>query len=768
MVALAVLSASALVAEVSFKSLDLNDKNQLLFQASVDAPVFGSYSAAFSADAAQKTITHLSYFPEQITWLGATQELQVQNRFGVFRSSGSLANLVALKGFPGFLAGGEIKNGKLGPVCTSPDGKFLIYQRQSTSAYGDLVMMDLLNAKETVISGQVELGFDVLPVRWSPDSSLFVFQKNNKIIYYSMNQYQTGRLLAENLRTLASGQVRSIQWGNANQLYLVSGSLVYEILAAELFTRSLYQDFLRIGRIVGRLPHLFDPNFDRFWVSPAGDEILLDKGGHSLFLYFLKSDDYVADGKATELPYLLLPRNGVIASVLWSSSGKITVLTKTLLSGGKTSSVIYRLDAVAGKSSYSFKILESPAARAIVLSPDQDRVALLKDDGLQLRSYETWQLLKEVAHPAPLELVFPDNDTIILAGRWYTERLTLSQNKAALDVGRGFLFFSQAEQAGFDKETGLVTLQAKDRTMSLDAKGWVTRSPFTVNPAQTANSSYRVYLESLYSGPYANLVMLRKAKEVGTFQLFDPPKTSYEDFPAVSKADAVSYDYFEHGSRQRQRQVSLTFNGIDSTDGLNQVLDTLADYNVRATFFLNGEFIRRYPGAAKEIIEAGHEVGSLFYMYFNLSDARYQITSDFIKQGLARNEDDFFDATGKEMGLLWRTPYYIVSDAIIKASQEMKYTLVGKDVDSLDFVSKAQNTGDSQLYYPSAKLVEMILEQKRPGSVIALTLGRPGYDDNPALGRDDYVFSHLDLLINNLMQRGYSLVPVSTLIEASR
>jgi hypothetical protein len=62
----------------------------------------------------------------------------------------------------------------------------------------------------------------------------------------------------------------------------------------------------------------------------------------------------------------------------------------------------------------------------------------------------------------------------------------------------------------------------------------------------------------------------------------------------------------------------------------------------------------------------------------------------------------------------------------------------------------------------------MILEQKRPGSVIALTLGRPGYDDNPALGRDDYVFSHLDLLINNLMQRGYSLVPVSTLIEASR
>ena len=214
--------------------------------------------------------------------------------------------------------------------------------------------------------------------------------------------------------------------------------------------------------------------------------------------------------------------------------------------------------------------------------------------------------------------------------------------------------------------------------------------------------------------------------------------------------------------------ISLSFNGIDSTDGLSQVLATLADYQVRATFFLNGEFIRRYPGAVKEIAEAGHEVGSLFYMYFNLSDARYQISPEFIKQGLARNEDDYFDATGKEMGLLWRTPYYIVSNAIIKASQEMKYTLVGKDVDALDYVAKAQNTDSSQLYYPSAKLVEMILDQKKPGSVIALTLGRPGYDENPALSRDDYVFANLDLLINNLLRRGYSIVPVSSLIEASR
>ena len=76
---------------------------------------------------------------------------------------------------------------------------------------------------------------------------------------------------------------------------------------------------------------------------------------------------------------------------------------------------------------------------------------------------------------------------------------------------------------------------------------------------------------------------------------------------------------------------------------------------------MNGEFIRRYPDAVREIADSGHEVGSLFYAYFNMTDARFTVDSDFVKSGLARNEDDYYAATGRELSLLWHAPYYIVN-----------------------------------------------------------------------------------------------------------
>ena len=102
-----------------------------------------------------------------------------------------------------------------------------------------------------------------------------------------------------------------------------------------------------------------------------------------------------------------------------------------------------------------------------------------------------------------------------------------------------------------------------------------------------------------------------------------------------------------HGSRLRRREVSLVFNAVDSAEGLTRILNTLSAYHVRATFFVNGEFIRRYPDAVREIADSGHEVGSLFYAYFNMTDARFTVDRDFVKSGLARNEDDYNAATGQ-------------------------------------------------------------------------------------------------------------------------
>jgi peptidoglycan/xylan/chitin deacetylase (PgdA/CDA1 family) len=202
-------------------------------------------------------------------------------------------------------------------------------------------------------------------------------------------------------------------------------------------------------------------------------------------------------------------------------------------------------------------------------------------------------------------------------------------------------------------------------------------------------------------------------------------------------------------------------------EGLTSILDTLSDYDIQATFFVNGDFIRRHPGAVREIDDSGHEVGSLFYTYFDMTDARYEITEDFVTEGLARNEDDYFEVTGSELSLLWHAPYYFVSPAIIRASEEMSYTYVSRDVDALDWVPRRDGAGVTGLYRSSSEIVERILEEKKPGSVVAMRVGTPG-ESSAYGGRDDYLFQKLDLLINRLTERGYDIVPISTLIEHAR
>ena len=88
-----------------------------------------------------------------------------------------------------------------------------------------------------------------------------------------------------------------------------------------------------------------------------------------------------------------------------------------------------------------------------------------------------------------------------------------------------------------------------------------------------------------------------------------------------------------HGSRIRRREVSLVFNAVDSAEGLTEVLNTLSARGLRATFFVNGEFIRRYPDAVREIADSGHEVGLPFYAYFNLTDARFTVDGDSSRRG---------------------------------------------------------------------------------------------------------------------------------------
>jgi peptidoglycan/xylan/chitin deacetylase (PgdA/CDA1 family) len=160
------------------------------------------------------------------------------------------------------------------------------------------------------------------------------------------------------------------------------------------------------------------------------------------------------------------------------------------------------------------------------------------------------------------------------------------------------------------------------------------------------------------------------------------------------------------------------------------------------------------------LAESRHEVGSLFYTHMDMTDFRYRIDSEFVVRGMGRNEDEFFRATGSEVSTIWHAPWYVISPSILDATRRMNYVYVGRDVDPLDWVVLDGSGAMGSLYRRSPDLVEKLLEEVRPGSVIPIRIGKPGK-------RDDYFFRKIDLLINGLLNDGYHIVSVGELMESN-
>ena len=88
------------------------------------------------------------------------------------------------------------------------------------------------------------------------------------------------------------------------------------------------------------------------------------------------------------------------------------------------------------------------------------------------------------------------------------------------------------------------------------------------------------------------------------------------------------------------------------------LLDILATQRVRATFFFLGEVAERFPGLARRVSDAGHEIGSHGYQHQRVM----QMTRGEFRTDVARSLRAIEDATGRAV---WgyRAPYFSITSA---------------------------------------------------------------------------------------------------------
>ena len=115
----------------------------------------------------------------------------------------------------------------------------------------------------------------------------------------------------------------------------------------------------------------------------------------------------------------------------------------------------------------------------------------------------------------------------------------------------------------------------------------------------------------------------------------------YQEKLAEGIAEGISL-YFH------PRTMYITFDDGPSAENTNAILDVLKAKNVKATFFVVGENVRKNPEVAKRIVEEGHTIG----IHCNSHDYEqiYQSVDSFV-QDFDDAYDAVFETTGVEVKL---------------------------------------------------------------------------------------------------------------------
>lgn len=123
-------------------------------------------------------------------------------------------------------------------------------------------------------------------------------------------------------------------------------------------------------------------------------------------------------------------------------------------------------------------------------------------------------------------------------------------------------------------------------------------------------------------------------------------------------------------------EIYLTFDDGPDPEVTPWVLDLLAKYDAKATFFCLGRNVERYPEIFKRILCEGHAVGNHSYSHL-----------DGWRTGKKRYVRDIERAAKLIQSSLFRPPYGRIRPLQIKALKE-KYQIVMWDFMSGDFVKR--------------------------------------------------------------------------------
>ena len=206
--------------------------------------------------------------------------------------------------------------------------------------------------------------------------------------------------------------------------------------------------------------------------------------------------------------------------------------------------------------------------------------------------------------------------------------------------------------------------------------------------------------------------------------------------PAIVGVSASAKELPIYCVQRPNTAVSLTFDAAWGNEDTQAIIDILNKYGVKATFFLVGQWVDKYPESVQALADAGMEIG-------NHSDTHPHMSKLSEKQII----DEVSLCSGKIQELtdeevkLFRCPYGEYDDEVILTLRNMGLYPIQWDVDSLDW----KDLNADEIY-------KRVTTKVSGGSIVLFhNAGKNTPEALPGI-------------IEYLLSEGYEILPVSELL----
>lgn len=188
-----------------------------------------------------------------------------------------------------------------------------------------------------------------------------------------------------------------------------------------------------------------------------------------------------------------------------------------------------------------------------------------------------------------------------------------------------------------------------------------------------------------------------------------------------------------------EKVIALTFDDGPDPRYTSQILELLAKYDAKGTFFVLGKSAEKYPEVIKRQFNEGHEIANHTYSHvFKASGRRLQ-------EELKKTNDIIYSITGYAP-TLFRPVGGIYTDDIINTAYDSGYKVIiwSWHLDTLDW----KNPG-------VRRIANKVLNGASPGNVVLFHDGG---------GNRTQTVKALEIILPQLEKEGYKFVTISELM----